>query len=81
MLIGNKGTSAVNCIKKVRERFYDKLDTNNINDNKLFWKTVKPFLSEKGTLSAKITLVESGEIISEDKIISETFNTFFCRHS
>ena len=63
--------------KKVRKRFYDKLDTNNINDNRLFWKTVKPFLSEKGTLLAKITLVESGEIISEDKIISETFNTFF----
>ena len=36
--------------KKVRRKFYDKLDTNNINDNKLFWKTVKPFPSDKGTL-------------------------------
>ena len=63
--------------KKERKKFYEKLDINHINDNKLFWKTIKPFLSEKGNLRTKITLVESGEIISDDKDISETLNAFF----
>ena len=63
--------------KKERKKFYEKLNVNDINDNKIFWKTVKPFLSEKGTIKAKITLVESGEIISEDEQISEILNSFF----
>ena len=31
------------------------------NDNKQFWKTVKPFLSDKTKVDDKITLVDNGE--------------------
>ena len=31
--------------KKERKNYYDALDTNNITDNRQFWKT-KPFLSD-----------------------------------
>ena len=36
--------------KKKRKRCYENLDLNNITDNKNFWKTVKPFLSNKGKI-------------------------------
>ena len=35
------------------------------------------FLTEKGNISRKITLVESGEIISDEKTVTETLNSFF----
>ena len=43
----------------------------------MFWKTVKPFLTDKGTTSRKITLIESGEILTEDVKVAETLNCFF----
>ena len=33
--------------KKERKKFYSNLDIKNITDNKLFWKTMKLFLSDK----------------------------------
>ena len=33
--------------KKERKNYYNSLDIKNITDNKQFWKTIKPFLSEK----------------------------------
>ena len=33
--------------KKESKKFYSQLDIKNITDNKLFWKTMKAFLSEK----------------------------------
>ena len=41
------------------------LDLENVTDNKGFWKTVKPFLSDKVTTFPKISLAEKGEIISD----------------
>ena len=40
--------------KKERKKYYENLNVKNITDNKVFWKTVKPFLSEKGYPSSKI---------------------------
>ena len=39
----------------------------NVLDCKKFWKTVKPFLSDKCPLNEKIIIVENDEIISNDK--------------
>ena len=61
--------------KKERKRFYDNLDVGNITDNKKFWKTLKPILSDKAKCgSSKIHLVENDEILSTDKEIVEAFN-------
>ena len=38
--------------------FYNKLNTRDITDNKKFWKTIKPFFSEKHNSRNKITIVE-----------------------
>ena len=43
--------------KKEREGFYSNLELNYIKDNKLFWKTIKAFLSNKSIQSSTIALV------------------------
>ena len=53
------------------------MDEKCVIDNKKFWKTVKPFLSDKTMVGDKITLVENDEIITDDLKIAETFNNFF----
>ena len=35
--------------KKVKKKYHNSIDSKNINDNRWFWKTVKPFLSDKGS--------------------------------
>ena len=63
--------------KKERKLFYNKMNLSNINDNSYFWKTVKPFLSDKGTHSSKINLVNNDEVISDDAVLAETFSKFY----
>ena len=46
-------------------------------DNKTFWKTINPFLSNKSTNSGKILLSENETILTDEETISETFNDFF----
>ena len=46
-------------------------------DNKLFWKTVKPLLSDKAMGKDHIHLVENDELIKTDLETAEVFNNFF----
>ena len=48
-----------------------------MHDSKTFWPTVKPLLSGKDLTANQITLIENGEIISDDKEVSKTFGHFF----
>ena len=43
-----------------------------MTDSKMFWKIIKPFLSDKITSSEEITLVDTG-----DDQTTQVFNTFF----
>ena len=45
---------------------------------KTFWKTVKPFLSEKTPSDEEITLIEKDKIIKTDIKTANVLNTFFC---
>ena len=64
--------------KKERKIFYNNLSIEEITDNKKFWKTIKPLLSEKRVCgSSKINLVVNEENLSDDKEIAETFNNYF----
>ena len=49
----------------------------NLNDNRCFWKTVKPFLSDKGSYISKINLENKDEVISDDSTLAETFSKHF----
>ena len=64
--------------KKEKKAFYNNLNLRHINDNKQFWKTVKPFLTEKGSNSSRISLIDKAKgIVSDDKEIANTFSDFF----
>ena len=45
----------------------------------MFWKTVKPFLSDKVVSEEQITLVENKEINSEDSDVAQTLNSSFSK--
>ena len=59
------------------KKYYTNLDIKKIADSRKFWKTVKPFLSDKGISKTNIILIE-GEIIQEDievaKVLSNSFS-------
>ena len=76
----------VSLLRNEKKNFYSNLDTKIVIDNRTFWKTVKPFLSEKATKHSKNNLIEDDEIISRDDQIAKKFseltsNGYKCPHS
>ena len=68
------------CVKltiKAKKYYFNYLNVNSVRDNKTFWKTIKPFFSEKNKNSKKIILVENEEIIRDDKKNAEIMNSYF----
>ena len=63
--------------KKERKKYYENLNINDITDNKKFWKTIKPLFSDKGQQTKHITLIEKGNIISDDHEVADTFSSIF----
>ena len=77
-------------IRSEKKNFFSNINTRDITDNKTFWKTVKPFFTDKIKTKSKITLIEkkvvsqeaqeeivSEKIITEDQVVAEVFNKFF----
>ena len=56
----------VSLLRKSKSNYFGNLNEKNINDNKTFWKTIKPFLSDKVRLANKMTLIDNEEIIMGD---------------
>ena len=69
--------SCVNLFRTQKRNFYKNLDISQITDNKKFWNTVKPFISNKNKANAKITLIEDERITSKDEEVAETLHKYF----
>ena len=54
-------------LRKTKKAYYENLDERRVSDDKLFWKTVKPLLSEKFNDRDKISLSETGKIVKTEK--------------
>ena len=80
----------VSLIRSEKRKFFSNIKTSDITDNKTFWKTVKPFFTDKIITKTKITLIQknivsqedqeeivSEKIITEDQAVAEVFNKFF----
>ena len=68
------------CVKLFRiekRNYYNNLDISLVTDNRKFWKTVKPFFSDKSQSQNKIVLTEGERIISNDVEVAEKMNEFF----
>ena len=63
--------------KKERKRFFNNLTPLFVTDNKLFWKTIKTFFSNKGNYGSQIKLVEKDEVLQNDYLIAKELNKFF----
>ena len=68
---------AVDFIRKKEKSFSMGLSPSFSTDNKLFWKIVNPFFSDKGNYGANIKLVEEQEVLQNDSQITEKLNEFF----
>ena len=63
---------------KCKREYFDKLNVKTTT--KPFWKTCKPYFSNKHSHGgSKITLIENDRIISENNKIAKTFNTSSAR--
>ena len=49
----------VSLFRKTKRSYYSNLNEKNVIDNRKFWKTVKPMLSNKFVNSKKITLTDN----------------------
>ena len=67
----------VSLLRKVKREYFANINEKNIIDNRKFWQTVKPFLSEKNKSKEKITLIKNDEIISDDLEVANTLNKYF----
>ena len=67
----------VKLLRKTKMEYFRNMDVNKINDNKMFWKTVKPRLSNKCKTANTIILTEGDMIIKNEKLIADTFNNYF----
>ena len=65
----------VSLLRKMEKEYYGNLNEKRVNNNKIFWKTVKPFLSDKIVSKEQITLVENDKIISEDSDVAQSLNS------
>ena len=67
-----------NLVKREKKKYYNNLDLNIFKDNKKFWKTIRPFFSDKQKdYQTDFTLFDNGDVISNETEIAEKFNNFF----
>ena len=63
--------------KRERKSYFRNLKKNDLEDNKKFWKLVKPLLSDKCDQHTVIRLVDNGKIVTNEKDIAERFISKF----
>ena len=61
--------------RKAKCDFYHSVNANTIDNDKTFWRVVKPVFSNGDPMGDKIILIENGKVILNDKIIAECLNT------
>ena len=67
ILTSHREFFAADYIKDKKKKYFNNLDLNKIIDNKVFWKTLKPLLSDKGINTTRIYLINDNKMINKDK--------------
>ena len=65
-----------NLLKQSKKRHFNSLNVNDVTENKKFWKTIKPFFTEKNKTTNNIILTENNQTVREDKAICQIFTYF-----
>ena len=67
-----------NLIKSNKKSYFQKVTQRSFANNKAFWKTIKPFLTNKRFLiSDSISLIQENETITNKKTITHSFNSHY----
>ena len=67
----------VSLLRKEKKEYFARLNEKDITDNRKFWHTVKPFLSDKVKPREAIILVDDENIKSNENEVANTLNDFF----
>ena len=63
-------------LRKTKQDYFNNIDIKSVSDTKKFWKTIKPYFSNKGLNSNKIFLSEKGRLIKDPVAIATTMNDY-----
>ena len=66
-----------NLLRNTKKDYFQKLNVKDLTDNKTFWKTIKPFLSNKGLNSNKLMLREKNVLVADEKALATLMNNYF----
>ena len=64
-------------LRKTKQDYFSNIDIKSVSDTKKFWKTIKPYFSNKGLNPNKIFLSENGRLIKGPVAIDTTMNAYF----
>ena len=67
----------VSLLTKARRKHYENLSIADVTDNKKFWKRVKPLFGNKIKGNPNTSIVESNNLITDEKSLAEPFNDYF----
>ena len=67
-----------NSLRKAKRNYFSELDNRVLKDNRKFWKTVNPLFPEKAYQKESIAIIskDTGETITKNEEVAETFNSF-----
>ena len=67
----------VKLLRKTKQDHFNNIDIKSVSDTKKFWKTIKPYFSNKGLNSNKIFFSEKGRLMKDLVAIATTMNDYF----
>ena len=59
-------------LRKTKRKHYENLRLSDVNDNKKFWKTVKPLFGNKIKCKRQIAFAEGNNLVTDDKVLAKT---------
>ena len=67
----------VRLLRNEKKNIYGNLHIMVVTDNRVFWKLVKPSLSDEVTKHSKVNLAENDKIIGHDNQIAKMVSKYF----
>ena len=64
-------------LRQTKDKYFRDINVKSISDYKKFWKTIKPFFSNKVLNTNNMMLVEDNEIVRKEEIIANIMNNYF----
>lgn len=67
----------VNLLRRTKNNYFASFNISSITDNYKFWKTTEPLFSDRISHKETIDVVENNTILSDEKIVADSFNNCF----